>query len=121
MNWKPMLMVAMTGTVPALAGCLGDGATDLYAPVLEITFPLDGAVVSGVVNFSVNAVDDSGIDVVTFYAGTTKLGEDRIAPYNWLWSTLTASGQVRLMVVAKDLAGNTTSREITVTINNVPE
>jgi len=121
MNWKPMLVVAAMGTIPAVAGCLGEGATDLYAPVLEITFPQDGAVVSGVVNFTVNAVDDSGIDVVTFYAGTTKLGEDRIAPYNWLWSTVTASGQVRLKAVAEDLAGNMTSREITVTINNVPE
>jgi len=32
-----------------------------------------------------------------------------------------ASGQVRLKAVAEDLAGNTTSRELTVTVNNAPE
>jgi len=79
-----MMAAVLAGTVPGGLGCLGEGATDLYAPFLEITNPLDGAVVSGVVNFTVNATDDGAIAVVTFFAGTTKLGEDEIAPYSWL-------------------------------------
>jgi len=119
-NWRGAVGVAavmLTG-----AGCFNDVPTaDLYAPVLEITNPAPDAVVSGVVNFTANAIDDTGVAEVRFYAGTTLLGTDEIAPYSWLWNTGQNTGTIRLRAVAEDLAGNTTSKELTVTVNNTPQ
>lgn len=118
-SWR---LTVVAASVLGGAGCFDDVPTaDLYAPVLEITNPAADAVVSGVVNFTVNAFDDTGVAEVRFYAGTTLLGIDEIAPYSWLWSTGQNTGTVRLRAVAEDLAGNTTSKELTVTVNNTPQ
>lgn len=103
-------------------GCLGESSGDLFPPTIQITSPLDGATVGGVVNFTVQATDDTGIEVVEFYAGATKLGEDEIAPYSWLWNTTSVSpGQVQLKARTLDLAGNSAESFITVTVNNLPQ
>lgn len=122
MGRKGRTAAGLAATILAAGGCFGDATADLYAPVLQITNPVEDAIVSGVVNFTVNAIDDTGVAVVRFYAGTTLLGADEIAPYSWLWSTATRpDGNVRIRAEAEDLAGNTSSSEITVTIRNTPE
>lgn len=100
-----------------LAACLDSSEGDFGAPTVEIVSPVDGAVVSGVVNVTAEASDDTGIKVARFYVGNTLLGEDEIAPYSWLWDTSTrAPGPVALEVRVEDRVGNTAFHRITVTV-----
>lgn len=111
------------GSVALLLGaCIGDPTADSTPPTVVITSPAPNATVSGVVSISTLVTDNLGIEVVRFYAGTTLLGEDGIAPYEWLWNTTTRpAGAVQLQVVAVDLAGNTGEALRTVTVNNGPQ
>ena len=105
-----------------LAGCISEPGQDSTPPGVEITSPAANATVSGVISISARVTDDGGIEVVRFYAGTTLLGEDGIAPYEWLWNTTTRpAGVVQLKVLAVDLAGNTAEALRTVTVNNGPQ
>jgi len=120
-SWAVRVVVG--GALMALgAGCLSEPGADTTPPTVEITSPAANATVSGVVSISTRVTDNVGIEVVRFYAGTTLLGEDGIAPYEWLWNTTTrAPGAVQLQVVAVDLAGNTGNAQVTVTVNNGPQ
>lgn len=105
-----------------VSGCISDPAGDASPPTVEITSPATSATVAGVVTISARVTDNVGIEVVRFYAGTTLLGEDGIAPYDWLWNTTTHSaGAVQLQVVAVDLSGNTGEDRRAVTVNNGPQ
>lgn len=74
--------VVVGGALMALgAGCLSEPGADTTPPTVEITSPAANATVSGVVSISTRVTDNVGIEVVRFYAGTTLLGEDGIAPY----------------------------------------
>ena len=110
------------GVALLLGGCIADPTADSTPPTVEITSPAADATVSGVVSISTRVTDNLGIEVVRFYAGTTLLGEDGIAPYEWLWNTTTRpAGAVQLQVIAVDLAGNTGEALRTVTVNNGPQ
>lgn len=114
--------LAMVSAVTSGLGCLGESSGDLFPPTIQITSPADGATVGGVVNFTVQATDDTGVEVVEFYVGTTKIGEDEITPYSWLWNTTNVTaGQVQLRARVLDLAGNTAEALITVTVSNLPQ
>ncbi len=100
------------------AGCLASSSGDFFPPTVEITNPEDGATVSGVVDISAVASDDSGIEAVRFYLGTTLLGVDEIAPYSWLWNTASVTpGTVQIEARVADLFGNTAFHRITVTVD----
>ncbi len=114
--------IGLGSLVFLLGGCISDPGTDSTPPTVEITSPAANATVSGVVSISTRISDNLGIEVVRFYAGTTLLGEDGIAPYEWLWNTTTRpAGAVQLKVLAVDLAGNTAEALRTVTVNNGPQ
>ncbi|WP_223648478.1 Ig-like domain-containing protein [Hymenobacter psoromatis] len=70
---------------------------------------------------SAAAADSDGtIAKVEFFAGTTKLGEDGVAPYQLSW-TPTATGTYALTAVATDNTGTaTTSAATTVTVAAAP-
>ncbi|MWV47742.1 hypothetical protein GRS96_00455 [Rathayibacter sp. VKM Ac-2803] len=93
---------------------------DTTAPSVEITSPLDGAVIKGITTASVEATDDTGVTAVAFYVGTLKVG-DAVQTGESTWS-LTAStvgivGTFPLTARATDAAGNTAnSTPVTVTL-----
>lgn len=116
-----LLLTFLVGT-GLTAGCLASSSGDFFPPSVEITSPQDGATVSGVVDISAVATDDSGIESVRFYLGTTLLGVDEIAPYSWLWNTAAgAAGQVQIEARVADTFGNTAFHRITVTVDNTPQ
>jgi len=56
-------------------------------PVVQITSPANGSVVSGTVDFAATASDSSGIAHVDFYINDTLRFADDMAPYLYQWST----------------------------------
>ncbi len=91
-------------------------------PTVNVTAPAAGAQLSGVASITANASDDHGVTKVEYYSGTTKLGEDTAAPYNFSWDTTTAAnGSSSITAKAYDTAAqSTTSAAINVTITNTP-
>jgi hypothetical protein len=116
-----LLLNLVTGS-GLTAGCLASSSGDFFPPTVEITNPEDGATVSGVVDISAAASDDSGIESVRFYLGTTLLGVDEIAPYSWLWNTAAVTpGTVQIEARVADTFGNTAFHRITVTVATAPQ
>lgn len=106
----------------ATATTLDPPAPDTTAPVVSISTPAEGAIVSGTVAVTASASDNVGVSGVKIYANGTQVdSEATAAPYNVAWNTNSAAnGTVQLTAVARDAAGNTTtSAPITVTVNNV--
>lgn len=101
-------------------------APDTTPPVVALTAPSAGSVVSGsAVLVSANATDNTGIVGVQFKLDGVNLGsEDTVAPYSVIWdSTASLNGAHTLTAVARDAAANsTTSAPVTLTVNNtVPD
>ncbi len=94
-------------------------ANDL-PPTGDITAPAPGAVLSGTANFTVSAMDDVGVDRVTFYLGTQYITWDGKAPYSINFNTLNfINGEYVLTARIFDTAGQmTTTVEVPVTIQN---
>jgi hypothetical protein len=90
---------------------------DTSAPVVAITNPTSGAV-SGTVNVSVNASDNSGaagINMSVYIDGQLKAsGAGSSLSYSWNTRKL-ASGTHTVQAVAKDAAGNTSTTSVQVT------
>lgn len=87
----------------------------LVAPVDEQVFP------SGThVSLLAEASDpDGGISKVEFFAGTTKIGEDHSAPYEWVW-TSPSLGQYELSAVAIDVDGAQVASEVRTILVGLP-
>ncbi len=98
-------------------------APDITSPVVSITAPAAGTV-SGTINVTANASDNTGVAGVQFLLDGVNLGaEDIAAPYSVAWNTLSAAnGNYNLTAIARDAAGNTTtSAVVIVTVNNVAD
>ncbi len=95
-------------------------APDTQVPAVSITAPAAGNV-SGTINVTANASDNSGVSGVQFKLNGVNLGaEDISSPYSYSWNTsTTANGSYTLTAVARDAAGNTTtSAAVVVTVSN---
>jgi hypothetical protein len=97
----------------------GVGVTvDNAPPATAVSAPAQNAQVRGTVQVSGTASDNLGVARVEFYAGSTLIGTDSVAPYSASWDTTTvASGSVTLTTRAYDTAGNVTTsagREVSV-------
>ena len=95
--------------------------SDTSPPTVALTAPMSG-VVSGTVEITASASDDSGVAGVQFKVDATNLGaEDTVSPYLRSWNTTgVANGLHTLTAVARDAAGNTTtSAPVVVTVVNV--
>lgn len=97
-----------------------DGAApgDTQPPVVNLTAPVDGAMLSGVVSVQVSATDDVGVTRVEVYVDGGLLTTLSSAPYSYSWDTgAEANGSHQLRAVAFDAAGNSaTDDDTTVTI-----
>ncbi|MGE4175243.1 MAG: LamG-like jellyroll fold domain-containing protein, partial [Thermoleophilia bacterium] len=99
----------------------GPAAPDTSFPVVSVTSPVAGAVVSGSVGVAASASDDVGVVGVQFTVDGVNVGaEDTSAPYSVSWSSVGVSnGAHSLRAVARDAAGNvTTSAPVGVTVSN---
>jgi hypothetical protein len=104
----------------ALSGSTPPPPSDTTAPTVLLTASANGATVSGTVTVSATASDNVGVAGVQFQLDGANLGlELTAAPYAVSWTTTTASnGAHTLTAVARDVAGNTASASITVTVDN---
>ena len=92
---------------------------DIVAPSITWATPAAGATVRGAVTVSAMAQDDAVFDYVRFDIGQKELGRDTTVPFQLTWDTRTvADGRYTLRGTAVDLAGNSRSVSITVTVAN---
>lgn len=96
-------------------------SNDTTPPTVSISAPASGATVSGSVEVTAAATDNTGVAGVQFKLDGANLGaEDTSAPYSIAWNTVnTSDGPHTLTAVARDAAGNVaTSSAVTVTVAN---
>ncbi|MHA2609851.1 MAG: Ig-like domain-containing protein, partial [bacterium JZ-2024 1] len=103
-----------------LTACGGGGGRDSLSPVADFTFPVDGQTVSGIVTIQVTATDNSGKVVrVEFFVDGQIIGEDTTPPFTVDWNTLQVNnGPHTLTARPWDPSGNSSSKSITVTVQN---
>lgn len=101
-------------TVGDPSGCESDH-TD---PFIDLTFPLDGAVLDAgsVVTITAEASDASGIDRVQFFVDDALVHADFSAPYSYTWNP--SPGEHTLKVRAIDHCGHLKAEEISVTVGD---
>jgi subtilisin family serine protease len=93
---------------------------DTTSPIVAISAPASGAIVSGTITVTANASDNVGVTKVDFYVDGILRATDTSSPYSFAWDTTTASnGAHTLKAIASDAAGNTATTTITVTVANV--
>ncbi len=95
---------------------------DVTSPVVSVTAPSAGALLTGGVTVTGAAWDDVGVAGVQFRLDGGTLGAERTSPpYAVTWNTGGATvGQHTLTAVARDAAGNdTTSAGVVVTVGSV--
>ncbi|TDH26763.1 T9SS type A sorting domain-containing protein [Segetibacter sp. 3557_3] len=90
------------------------------APTVSITSPPNGTTFTAPTTISITAAaadQDGSIAKVEFFQGTTKLGEDLTAPYEYSWSGV-AAGNYSITAKASDNAGlSTTSAAVLIMVN----
>ena len=92
---------------------------DKTPPVVSITAPTDGSVVSGTVPVVVAASDNDAVARVELRVDSTLVGTLTVAPYQFSWdSTAAANGQRTLTASAFDRTGNQASASSGVTVQN---
>jgi Galactose oxidase-like, Early set domain/Bacterial Ig domain len=96
---------------------------DTTPPAVTITAPVASSVVSGSVTVTATASDNIGVAGVQFKLDGVNLGAEvtGTSPYSVAWNTVgAANGPHSLTVVARDLAGlTTTSVSVPVSVDNV--
>lgn len=84
---------------------------------MDITAPVNGANVSGVVGVKATARDNVAVAKVDFFVNGVLKSSDTSSPYTYDWdSRVTANGKVGLMAKAYDTAGNVSSDSIQVSV-----
>ncbi len=105
-----------------LVFAVGAGAPDTTPPTTSITAPANGATVSGTVNVTASASDNSGtVSKVEFYVDGALASTDTTSPYSFSWVTTgyTNGSTHTLVSKAYDPSNNVgTSATVTVTVNN---
>ncbi len=93
---------------------------DTTAPVVALTSPLNGAIVSGTVTVSATATDNMAVSKVELYENSVIVAIINAAPYDYSWNTTSlANGSHTLISKAYDAAGNVgQSSAVSVTVNN---
>jgi subtilisin family serine protease len=93
---------------------------DTNPPTVKITYPADGATVSGKITVKVNATDDKAVSKVELYKDNKLFATKTSSPYEFTWDTTTdPNGPHTLKAKAYDTSNNTAeSNLITVNVNN---
>ena len=110
-------------SAPVTVTVANGSPSDTTPPVVSVTSPAAGAIVTGTITVTASASDSAGIAGVQFKYDGSNLGpEDTSAPYSVVIDTATGTnGTHVLTAVARDAAGNlSTSAPVTVTFSNGP-
>jgi hypothetical protein len=88
---------------------------DVTPPAVAITNPTNGGTITGTVNVTVNASDNSGASGISLilYVNGGKVAGGLGSTLSYLWTPVKA-GDYTLLTVARDRAGNSTSHTIRV-------
>ncbi|WP_438712579.1 Ig-like domain-containing protein [Aquimarina muelleri] len=96
-------------------------------PVASITAPANNASFAegSTIAITANASDSDGtVDKVEFYNGTTLLGEDTTAPYEYSWANVPAGNYILTVRATDNKNGTTTSAEVSISVTgdttNIP-
>lgn len=98
-----------------------DSSLDVTPPSISLTSPTNGSTLSGKVDITATATDNTGVKGVQFQINGTNVGaEDTTSPFSIQWDTTgVAPGQYALTAIARDVAGNSTSSTAsTITISS---
>lgn len=88
-------------------------------PTCSLTFPANGATLTGTVLVSATASDDVSVARVEFILDGAVAQEDTAAPYEWYWTTYSIpDGTHQLSARAVDADGHSTSDTITLYLDN---
>ncbi|MCS0498058.1 S8 family serine peptidase [Protaetiibacter mangrovi] len=97
-------------------------APDTQAPIVSILTPSSGQTISGSFTALASASDDVGVEGVSFWSGSQKLGDAAWTGQYWALTVNTSAyrnGSYPIVAKARDAAGNTgNSAQITVVIRN---
>ena len=99
----------------------GAGGGDTSAPVVSVTAPTGGAVVSATATLTASASDNVGVTQVKWYVDNVEVAYDALGPaWSRPWTTSSvANGVHKIFAKARDAAGNWgTSRVVTFTVTN---
>ena len=110
---KSAAMTATTGAPPP----------DTTLPIVSITAPITGAIVSGRIDVTATASDNVGVVGVQFLLDGTPLGaQDTTSPYSVSWDASTATPGARVLSArARDAANNIgTSSNVNVMVDTTP-
>lgn len=92
---------------------------DNVVPAATLTSPSNGTTVAGPVTITANATDDRQVQRVEFLVDSTLLGSDTTSPYSFSWSSGSVpNGPHTLSARAFDVAGNSTTNTVNITVNN---
>src|SRR5204862_7431760 len=93
---------------------------DLEPPAIPLTAPKGGTIVSNSVLVSATATDNVGVVGVRFQVDGANLGAEVLSPpYTTTWNTRNVTnGTHTVRATARDLADNTASSSISVTVSN---
>lgn len=110
----------------SLAEILNDMNTPLgiddVVPTVSITSPANSENISGIINITANASDNTGVAGVQFFVDGIPIGaEDLTAPYTVSWNSHDVpNGSHVLTAQVKDAAGNTATSSETI-VNVIPD
>jgi hypothetical protein len=103
----------------AVTAALGSVLADTTAPVSSINSPSNGAIVSGILNISVSATDNTGVTRTELYLDGVLLAQSNSASATFSWDTLNSTdGAHTLEARAYDAANNVGSKSIQVEVRN---
>ena len=92
----------------------------IVMPVVTITSPPDGIVLTAPANFTLAATASDGtVSQVEFFQGTTSLAVDTTSPYSVAVSSL-AAGRYTLSAVATDNLGAKGTNSVSIVVNALP-
>ncbi|MGB0525767.1 MAG: glycosyl hydrolase family 18 protein [Flammeovirgaceae bacterium] len=97
-----------------------NGSSGNQKPSVSLTGPVNTDFILGEsVAITANATDADGtISKVEFYAGTTKLGEDTVAPYEYNWTNASAGSHTLTAKATDNQSASTVSAAITITVTD---
>ena len=93
------------------------------APVVTITSPTNNSSYPSPSNITINATVSSNggsISKVEFYKGTTKIGEDLTAPYNFTWVNVTSGNYVLKAIATNNIGQTGASPGVDITVTTCP-
>lgn len=113
------VVVNRTASASAVvSGLFFDTPDGNIAPAVSLTSPVSGTVKVAPASFTLAAAaeDLDGIDRVEFYADSTLIGSDNLAPYSVPWNNVAAGGYVLTAKAVDTRGASTVSAPVQVTV-----